>query len=237
MNNYDSLAGSYKGSNVKPDKQYSILPTVLKLVGDCEGKEVVDIGCGGGFFTVPLAELGASMVYGLDNSVAQIDIARKISPHPNVRYFLSDAFVNRITSVDVVVAPFVPNYARTVPILRHFLTQIYNGLRQGGKVVLVVDLPNGKNLKRFGAVKKFLGPAEDETEISIELWSGSDKVCDLRSVYFTKETITRLLEEIGFSEVKWHEPIISDEGIKLLGADFWGGYTSDPELGYLTASK
>ena len=237
MNDYDFLAESYTGSNIKPDKRYSILPTVLKLVGDCGGKEIVDIGCGGGFFTVPLAELGAGMVYGVDNSPGQLKIAEKVSPHPRVQYVLVDVFTSRIIPVDIVVAPFVPNYARTIPILRHFLQQIYNGLKVGGKVALVVDLPNGKNLKRFGAVKKLLGPMEDKTEIQIELWSGDEKVCSLRSIYFTKETIERLLREIGFADVMWHEPIISEEGMRLMGEDFWEGYTSDPELGYVTANK
>ncbi len=237
MNDYDFLASSYKKSNVKPDKQFSILPTVLKMVGNCKNKVVVDIGCGSGFFTIPLAELGASNVYGLDNSRAQIELAEKISPHPIVSYLLSDVFVDQLVPADIMVVPFVMNYARTIPILSHFFKQIHTGLRNGGKVVFVIDLPNGKSLKRFGAVKTLRGLPIDETDIQIDLFNEERKICTLTSIYYTPKTIKYLLKETGFRNVHWYKPIVSKEGICSMGPDFWKGYTADSELGYLTAEK
>lgn len=237
MNDYDSLAASYKRSNVKPDKQYSILPTVLEMVGDCTGKTVTDIGCGAGFFTLPLAELGAVRVYGLDNSQAQIGLADKVSFHPVISYFVRDAFVDPLPQSDIVVAPFVINYARTVPMLRHFFRQQYCCLNEGGKAVFVIDLPNGKNLKRFGAMKALASINADETEITINLFKDETKICTLTAVYYTMETVERLLRESGFRNILWHRPIVSKEGIDALGSGFWKGYVSDPELGYLVAEK
>ncbi len=237
MNNYDLLAAKYKKTNVKPDKQYSILPTVLRLVGNCQGKIVVDVGCGGGFFTVPLAELGASIVYGIDNSSAQIELAKTVSPHPAVRYVQSDAFVDSMPAADIMVAPFVMNYARTLPVLHHFFKLIYHRLNEGGKLILVVDLPNGKNLKRFGAVKRLLGPPKDETPIHIDLYNGEMPICTLRGIYYTPTTIEQLLREVGFRAINWYTPIVSAEGIHAMGKSYWEGYTADPELGYLVAEK
>lgn len=237
INDYDSLAGNYKESDVKPDKLHSILPTVLNMVGDCKDKTIIDIGCGAGFFTLPLAKLGASVICGVDISENQISIASKVSYHQAISYVVGDAFIQHGGPVDIITAPFVANYARTVSILRHFFGLVHRSLREGGKAVFVVDLPNGKSLKRFGAIKTLLGPPTDETFIQIDLFNEDRKICELRAVYYTPKTIERLLMEVGFKNICWHKPIVSEEGINAMGADFWKGYTADPELGYLTVEK
>jgi SAM-dependent methyltransferase len=237
FNDYEALATTYNESGVKPDKLYSILPTVLGLVGNCLGKVVFDLGCGAGYFTVPIAELGATQVYGIDNSRVQLTLAVQNNTHPSVAYALSDFFVDRIPHADIMVAPFVANYARTTPILQNFFRKAFKALRPQGKIVLVVDLPNRKELRRFGATKKLLGPPTDEEIIEIKLFREEREICKLLAVYYTGRTIERLLSEVGFRNIVWHRPIISDVGIKTLGQEFWQSYLDDPELGYLTAQK
>jgi len=238
MNDYDLQAASYSRSNVKPDKQYSILPTVLGMVENWEGLTAIDVGCGAGFFTLPIAERGARLVCGVDSSWAQIELAKRVSPYPSVNYVVTDVFTRHSSvPVDIVNVPFVLNYARTVPILRYFLELLYKSLKRGGKVLFVVDLPNGKCLRRFGATKKLLGMPKDETRIQIELFNENKKICTLYSVYFTPSTIERLLRQVGFRNVRWHAPIVSSEGICAMGPGFWNGYTADPELGYLSTEK
>jgi toxoflavin synthase len=237
MNDYEALASGYKESNVKPDKRYSILPTVLKLVGDGEGRNIIDLGCGAGFFTLPLAQSGAAVVCGVDNSPAQIALAKRFSAHPNIAYRVGDIFTQYGGLVEIIVAPFVANYARTVPVLTHFFELVFMSLREGGKAVFVIDLPNGRSLQRFGATKEFDGPVADETPIRIHLFNGDTQICTLGGVYYTPQTIEELLLSVGFRKVTWHKPIISDEGINALGPEFWEGYIDDPELGYLTAEK
>ena len=235
LNDYDALASSYKSSNVKPDKQYSILPTVLQMAGTLEGKSVADLGCGAGFFTLPFANAGAAAVCGVDNSSHQIALAEEFSAHPAISYRVGDIFTRVGGPVDVINAPFVANYARTVPILKHFFSLVFDSITTDGKAIFVIDLPNGKSLKRFGAVKTLCGPKRDETKISIELFNEERSICTLWGVYFTPETVERLLMEVGFKRVQWHQPIVSSEGINQYGADFWNGYTEDPELGYVVA--
>jgi SAM-dependent methyltransferase len=237
MNDYDELAKSYKRSNAKPDKLYSILPTVLGIVGDCTGKTAIDIGCGSGFFTLALARQGAAVVCGVDNSASQIRLAKEVSPHPSIEYVVGDTFVQRGGPTGIITAPFVVNYARTTPILQHFFELTYASLKNGGKAVFVIDLPNGKSLKRFGAMKSLLGPPVDETWIQIDLFNEEQKICELTAVYYTPATIERLLKNSGFKNIRWHKPVVSPEGISALGAEFWNGYLDDPELGYLSAEK
>lgn len=51
------------------------VPYVLELVGDVQGKKVIDVGCGGGFYSLLLSEKGAT-VLGIDNSEEMIKIAK-----------------------------------------------------------------------------------------------------------------------------------------------------------------
>ena len=236
INQYSTLVSSYKKSDVKPDKQYSILPTILMLLGDCRKKIVADLGCGSGFFTVPIAEQG-SCVYGLDNCPTQIALANEAGQHDGVQYYLRNIFTDKLPDVDIMVVPFVANYARSVPILCHLLRQIYAHLALGGRLILVVDLPNGRNHMRFGARKTVSGKMKDETLITIELFNGTTPLCTLESVYFTPTTIEHILGKIGFNAIQWHRPIVSEEGIRTMKPGFWDGYQDNPELGYLTAVK
>jgi SAM-dependent methyltransferase len=237
MNDYNVLATSYRKTDAKPDKLYSILPTVLSLIGDCKNKTVVDIGCGSGFFTNALIEHGAKKVIGLDNSNTQLEIAKMNSPYSDIDYQYSDMFVDKLVRSDIMVAPFVANYARTIPILEHFFRQAHASLNENGKIVLVIDLPNGKNLQRFGAIKTMSKPFVNESGIKIKLFKDEKETCILNAIYFSPETIAFSLRKAGFKNIEWHKPLISQEGMTVLGNDFWQGYLDDPELGYVSAEK
>ena len=211
LNDYDTLV-NYKKSHVKPDKQYSILPTVLAIAGNTDGRTIIDLGCGTGFFTLPFAEK-ATCVYGIDNSAVQLSFAIQ---HPNVVYLKKDIFVDPLPLSDVIIAPFVVNYATTVPILRHLFQKLYSSLSVEGKLVIVVDLPNNKELQQFGASKKTLGAIADESALQVDIFSGKEKICTLNAVYFTPQTIEQTLRLVGFKDITWHRPIISEEGVSLM---------------------
>lgn len=232
INEYDEIK-DYKKSHAKPDKQYSILPTVVQMAGNCENKVVVDLGCGTGFFSIPFADK-AKKVVGIDNSQSQLDLAVR---HEHVEYVRGDIFVDTLPNGDIFIVPFVANYAPTLPVLEHFFQSMHRSLLPNGTIILVVDLPNNKELKRFGATKKLLGPLRDETKLQITLFNGNERICDLNATYFTPATIESLLTKVGFTQVAWHAPIVSDKGINVFGSHFWEGYIQEPELGYLKATK
>jgi SAM-dependent methyltransferase len=235
-NKYNELAEKYQESDAKPDKLYSILPTVLKLVGDVENKTILDLGCGNGFFTRELARIQSAKVIGIDNSEKQIEIAKQ-QPRKNIEYIIADIFNDNLPNSDIVVAPFIINYPKTVSELKSFLNRLYISLSNNGHLVVVVDVPTGKDLKRYGASKKIIGPAEDEAPLEINLYNGDNFICTLYATYFQKETIQAIIEEVGFKNIHWHQPIVSEEGKQKYGEDFWQGYVEESELGYLTAEK
>lgn len=234
QNDYEKLAELYQTTNEKPDKKYSILPTILMLAGDLTGKTVVDLGCGSGFFTRALA-LGAKKVTGYDNSVEQIGLARK-NPVSNVEYVLADIMNDELSPNDVINAPFVLGYCSDVNELKNLFAKIYATITQKGLFIGVVDLPSGEDLKKYGATK-ILYDTEDGAKIEIILSNGTSPICTLWATFFSPQTIESLLKETGFCDIKWHKPIISTKGLKTMPSGYWTGYTENCELGYFTAEK
>lgn len=65
---------------------YSWMTKIRELVNP-EGKQIVDIGCGGGFYLRALADMGAKYVKGVDFSQPVIGAAREASlKYPHVDY-------------------------------------------------------------------------------------------------------------------------------------------------------
>lgn len=233
-NDYNTLADSYTHTDVKPDKQFSILPTVLHIAGDVTGRTVLDLGCGSGFFTRAFGG-SAKHVIGMDNAEKQIDIARQ-SSEQNVEYVLGDIMEDDLPSCDIVHAPFVLGYCSDVDQLRHLLRRAYAALTTGGRFVGVVDLPSGADLRKFGATK-ILHDEGDGAKIEIVLNDRGTPICTLWATYFAIDTIAAALYDVGFLDVTWHAPIISKEGLSAMPQGFWDGYVENSELGYVTATK
>ncbi len=229
------LVAAYQATDEKPDKKYSILPTVLKLVGDIRGKTVLDLGCGSGFFTEALAEQWAERVIGIDNSSDQLELARK-TPRNNIEYRQGDIFHMQLPKNDVIVAPFILNYAKNVDQLADLVMNLSQALGKDGKLIIVLDLPNQLNHTRFGA-KKHLVRKQDGEPMTIELFQQEALLCELKATYYLPETVERSLLAHGFKVVTWHKAIIHPDGIRKYGEDFWTGYVDDPELGYVSALK
>lgn len=234
QNDYNEIAEVYKKTDNKPDKRYSILPTVLLLAGDLSGKTVLDIGCGSGFFSRVLAET-ALIVIGIDNSEQQLKIAKQ-DKKENPKYLILDFKKDELPQSDVVVAPFVLGYCKNVDQLKIVIEQIYNSLSSGGKFIGVIDLPTGRDLKRYGAVK-ILSKKEDGQEMQIQLTDGENVICALSAAYYSVETMERILKKVGFTNIVWQKPIVSQEGIETMSDGFWDGYVDNCELGYFTAVK
>ncbi|MDG6939970.1 MAG: class I SAM-dependent methyltransferase [Nitrososphaerota archaeon] len=74
-------------------------PVLLKLIGDCKGSEVLDLGCGNGYLARRLARTGAR-VTAVDSSSRMIRNARAHDPEDalKVRYVHSDA--SRLVGVE-----------------------------------------------------------------------------------------------------------------------------------------
>ena len=204
LNDYNKLSESYQQTAVKPDKQFSTLPTVLKIAGNFENKVVLDLGCGNGFFSNEFAHNGAKKVFGVDNSIEQINLAKK-NPLENTEYILADIFEDKLPVADIALAPYVVNYATDTKQLVKLFQNIFDSLTEKGKL----RLKNlwGLNKKEMnGLLKKFRERYRNATRAGF-----LDSVADL-------DLIMLSLEQDGYL-------VTTDEGVLN-----WGRYFGVKEM-------
>ena len=110
----NAIAEEYKRSKLQPWRAEIEAFTLLELVGDLTGKNVVDVACGEGFYTRLLRQRGASRVVGVDLSDAMIALAqREEARQPlGIEYVVGDGRDLQISpDNDLVVAAYLLNYA------------------------------------------------------------------------------------------------------------------------------
>lgn len=111
MGNWDELSDWYDNKQGESgDLWHRVLidPVLLKLIGDCKGKEILDLGCGNGYLARRFAREGARVTV-IDSSLKMIKNAQARDPKDSLKinYIHTDA--NRLdmisdASLDLVFA-------------------------------------------------------------------------------------------------------------------------------------
>jgi SAM-dependent methyltransferase len=239
MNDYDILSESYIKSHEKADKKFSMLPTALSMFFPYSESIVLDIGCGDGFFTNEFAkQLGVKKVIGIDNSIEQITKASSQKVNFKANYVLSDMGEFQYPNSDIIFAPFVLGYLESKNNLKSLFNLFYHSLSKGGSFGSIIDTPNSlyHDMTKFGSVKRMVSLKEG-SQFEIDLYKENKLLTTLHSFYHKKDTIEMLLKEVGFSEVGWVNPIISQQGLELYGKTFWEEYLSNVDVSYFVAKK
>lgn len=118
------------------------LHVIRDAVGDVDGLDVLDAGCGGGENAVRFAKLGADVI-ALDFSDRQLDHARQVAAEAGVdiRFIHSDVTTLKgvaDASLDLVLSAHVLPYVREIlPALDAFRRV----LRPGGRLIASMDHP------------------------------------------------------------------------------------------------
>ncbi len=131
---YRTLPRSIDGLDGAPE-----WPNVRALVPDLEGKSVVDLGCGFGWFSRWAADNGAARVVGIDVSEAMLDEARQ-HDRTNIEYRqadLEDAPLEP-AAFDLAYSALALHYVERLPRL---IRRIRDALRPGGTFVATVEHP------------------------------------------------------------------------------------------------
>jgi len=114
----------------------------LRLLGDVNGKRVLDLGCGAGQASIALARQGAHAI-ALDASAAQLARARRLAEAEEVRVEwhrgdLADLAFLRADSIDLV---FSSHAIAEVEDLDRVLRQVHRVLRLGAAFVFSYEHP------------------------------------------------------------------------------------------------
>ena len=114
-------------------------PAVLKMLGDIKSKNVIDLGCGDGYYSRLLAKRGAKVV-GIDFSSQSINLAKNIEEKEKlgIKYFRGD--IGRLLFLksgyfDIALAEMVFTTIPTQTKYRAIVKEVKRILRPGGFLI------------------------------------------------------------------------------------------------------
>jgi SAM-dependent methyltransferase len=142
---------------------FGLLPPLLDLLGDINGRRVLDAGCGEGYLARALSARGAH-VTGIDLSARLIALARARDPSGRIDYQAADlsqplpATARRFdAAASYLVLSDVPDY-------RGFAATLAAALAPGGRLVLALNNPYsavpGRHVTDYfasGAISRYRG--------------------------------------------------------------------------------
>ena len=143
-NTYDEFAREYETmvsgrDEVNPEGELDLKP-FFGLIGEVDGLEVLDAGCGEGFVARVLTQRGAR-VTAIDISEPLVEIGRRKDPNGQIAYRvgdLSQPHPELEDHFDLVASNYVLN---DVPDYRGFVATIASVTKPGGRLVLSLNNP------------------------------------------------------------------------------------------------
>jgi len=132
---YSGLPRSVGGLDAAPE-----WPVLRALLPDLQGRRVVDLGCGFGWFCRWAREQGAGFVLGIDDSEKMLARAAEATSDPAIAYTRADMEVLELqpASFDVVYSSLALHYVEK---LDRLMSIVCRSLAPGGSLVFSVEHP------------------------------------------------------------------------------------------------
>ena len=181
----------------------------LKLLGDVKGKDVLEIGCGGGQNAIVLSKWSAKST-GLDISEEQIKYARKLAKRERVKVpfyvgNMEDLSMFHNERFDIVLSSCAIGYVEN---LRKTFQEVFRILRKNGLFVFCVVHPiaNRGRVIRYGKRRYWgIGNYFDRRR-RIWTWKIHGKVAKFYGYHRTIQDYFNLVVTTGFVVEKLLEP-------------------------------
>jgi SAM-dependent methyltransferase len=110
-------------------------------LGDVDGLDVIDLGCGTGYFSAWLAKRGARPV-GVDVTKAQLDTARRLQRETGVRFPLLEANAEEVPLPDASFDLALSEYGASIWCDPYrWLPEAWRLLRPGGRLAFLCNSP------------------------------------------------------------------------------------------------
>jgi ubiquinone/menaquinone biosynthesis C-methylase UbiE len=160
ITNYDSVAETYI-SHVERELSYNNLyerPYMVSIFDDFDGKNVLDVGCGSGFYTEYALNKKAN-VTGVDASRKMLDYIRQRTISANLKLIRADIGQGlpyiETASQDYILCSLVLQYIEN---WEGIIAEFYRVLKKGGKVYISTHHPFADflHLKKESYFDKYL---------------------------------------------------------------------------------
>jgi SAM-dependent methyltransferase len=120
---------------------FGVPESELGVLGDVAGLDVIDLGCGTGYFSAWLARRGARPV-GVDVTPAQLDTARRLQAETGIEFQLIEASAEDVPLPDASFDLAFSEYGASIWCDPHtWLPEANRLLRPGGRLVFLCNSP------------------------------------------------------------------------------------------------
>lgn len=132
---YAQLSRSVQGLDGAPEWS-----TIRSILPDLQGKKVVDLGCGYGWFCRSAREQGADQVLGMDLSEKMLGKAKEMTKDPAIEYRQQDLEALQLpaASFDLVYSSLTLHYIED---LGKLFATVYQALVNGGEFIFTAEHP------------------------------------------------------------------------------------------------
>lgn len=243
VTDYNEIAKEYQASKLLPWRINAEAYTFFNLIGDLNGKEVLDLACGEGFYSRQFKLRGALSVTGVDISSEMISLARESeSQKPlGVAYHVADVLkLDLHHEYDVVCASYLLNYAKNADELQQMLHVIAKHLKPGGKFVTINSNPDytadKSVLRKYGFTRENFG-TDDGSETIYSLYLPDDSHIKIINYNLSRKVHQKAFEAVGFSGVVWSDIEVSPDGKKEFGEEYWNDIIKSKPASGISARK
>lgn len=242
--NYDPIAEQYKRSKQQPWRTFVECFTLMNLVGDLRGKDVLDVACGEGFYTRMIRERGAARVTGVDLSHGMIDLARQQEARHQlgINYVVGDAReLPEDDQFDLAVAAYLLNYASSRKEIQAMCEGIARSLKPGGRFITVncnpaLAFPHAPSYRKYGFETSVQGEWQEGAPIKWTFYL-SDGAFEIENYHLNVAIHEEAFLQAGFREVRWHVPQLSPDGLTAHDEDFWASLLDHPPVAFIECVK
>lgn len=241
---YDPIAEQYRRVKEQPCSLYIETYTFVDLIGDVAGKNVIDLACGGGFYTRRVKQRGAANVTGIDLSPSMIKLARaeEAEEKLGITYHIGDAKDFELEGqFDLAISAYLLNHAKDRAELAAMRTAIARCLKPNGCFVTVNSSPH-LNFKSAPSYHQYGMEAIVEGECCegapiIKRFHLGDEFFEIEDYFLDAAIHEEAFRAAGFADICWHQPRLDPEGAAAFGHEFWATYMQHPPIAFIECRK
>ncbi len=237
---YDVIGALYERTKSLPVGQAE-QGTLLAALPDLEGRSVLDVGTGTGFYPRIYKRMGAARVIGVDSSTEMITYARRVEEREplGITYQVLDGGVlPKLGGFDVVTAIWLLGYAEGEQALDRMLAGLVANLAPGGTFVALTPNPD-LNWDRLPELSSY-GLVASRTDVShgrqgYAVHIDGDPPFDFVGFSWPPGVIEPALERAGLSDVRRHPVAVPEPARAEHDEGFWDELRSNPSFAVFTA--
>jgi len=220
MSQYDAIAKQY--ADVRSIDFYKVYEaTVLSRIGHVQGKTVLDLACGYGYYSRLLKRIGASKVLGVDNSHEMITLAKiQEEKEPlGIEYICKPIQeISKIGTFGYALSVFLLHYAQDKHEIREMCSAVFQNLKPGARFLNFVDDGekaiefSSRNTDSYNMWYSVLSKQSPQERDKINFKIKSDQTwVEFEYFIHSRETYEQGLKLAGFTNIVWHPMVLPQE--------------------------